>query len=249
MPFPFSDTPDSAAPGAALRIDSVLFDYGQVLSNPPDPKAWARLLAITGVDEARLHAAYWKFRHDYDRGALTGPAYWNAVAAEAGITFEAAQIKELLAADLDLWSSLNLPMVEWAARLQHAGVRTGILSNIGDSMAEGLIARFPWLSGFDQCIWSYELLMAKPEPAIFLRTAEALHTAPANILFIDDREDNIVAARTLGMQVIRYTNYGAFEREMRQRGLSSLLDVGLESNRPATGRLAQQPTSTASAAE
>jgi putative hydrolase of the HAD superfamily len=187
------------------------------------------LLATTGLDEARLHAAYWKFRHDYDRGALTGPAYWQAVAAETGITFEAAQIKELLSADLDLWSRLNLPMVEWAARLQRAGVRTGILSNIGDSMAEGLIARFPWLSGFDQCIWSYELLMAKPEPAIFLRTAEALHTPPANILFIDDREENVAAAAALGMQVIRFTNYEAFEGEMRQRNLVSLLDVGLES--------------------
>ena len=230
MPFPFSDTPHSAAPDAAPRIDAVLFDYGQVLSNPPDPKAWARLLAITGLDEARLHAAYWKFRHDYDRGALTGPTYWQAVGTDASITLDATQVTALLAADVDLWSSLNLPMVEWAARLQRAGVRTGILSNIGDSMAAGLVARFPWLSGFDQCIWSYELSTAKPEPAIFLKTAEALHTAPANILFIDDREDNIAAAAALGMQAIQYTNHDAFEREMRRRSFSSLLDVGLESS-------------------
>lgn len=188
------------------------------------------MLAITGLDEGRLHAAYWKFRHDYDRGALTGPTYWQAVAAEASITLDAAQVTALLAADVDLWSSLNMPMVEWAARLQRAGVRTGILSNIGDSMAAGLVARFPWLSTFDQCIWSYELLMAKPEPAIFLKTAEALHTAPANILFIDDREDNIAAAAALGMQAIQYTNHGAFEREMRRRGFSFLLDAGLQSN-------------------
>jgi putative hydrolase of the HAD superfamily len=214
------------------RIDAVLFDYGQVLSNPPDPKAWARLLAISGLDEARLHPAYWMFRHDYDRGALTGPAYWQAVAAETGIQLDNAQVTALLAADVDLWSSLNLPMVEWAAGLQRAGVRTGILSNIGDSMAAGLIARFPWLSGFDQCIWSYALWMAKPEPAIFLRTAEALHTAPANILFIDDREDNIAAAAALDMQTIRYTSHDAFEREMRRCGFDSLLDFGHASSNP-----------------
>ena len=43
------------------------------------------LRAVSGLDEARLHEAYWKFRHDYDRGALTGTAYWDAVAADAGV--------------------------------------------------------------------------------------------------------------------------------------------------------------------
>ena len=76
---------------AAKRVDAVLFDYGQVLSGPPDPAAWAVLRAVSGLDEERLHAAYWKFRHDYDRGALTGRSYWDAVAADAGVRFDAAQ--------------------------------------------------------------------------------------------------------------------------------------------------------------
>jgi putative hydrolase of the HAD superfamily len=110
-----------------------------VLSGPPDPVAWAVLRAVSGLDEARLHAAYWEFRHDYDRGALTGRSYWDAVAAHAGVRFDTAQVDALMAADIDLWSQPNLPMVEWAGRLQHAGVRTGILSNIGDAI--GVVAR------------------------------------------------------------------------------------------------------------
>jgi len=118
-------------------------------------------------------------------------------------------------------------MVEWAGRLQRAGVRTGILSNIGDSIAEALVERFPWLSGFDHCTWSHALLMAKPEPAIYLVTAQALKTPPANILFIDDREENVEAASAIGFQAIHYTDHPAFEREMRARGFASLLDAGL----------------------
>jgi putative hydrolase of the HAD superfamily len=224
MAFPYSESRTPAAP----HIDAVLFDYGQVLSGPPDPAAWARMRTITGLDEDRLHAAYWAFRHDYDRAALTGPAYWHAVAAHAGTAFDDAQLGALLTADVDLWTSLNPPMVEWAARLQHAGIRTGILSNIGDSIAEGIIARLPWLSGFYTCIWSHALFMAKPEPEIFLETAEALGTAPPNILFLDDREDNIAAAAALGFQTVlyKYANQPAFEREMRERGFGSLLDAG-----------------------
>jgi putative hydrolase of the HAD superfamily len=233
MPFPFPETPPPPATSTPPRIDAVLFDYGQVLSLPPNPAAWARMRAITGLDEDRLHAAYWQFRHDYDRAALTGTAYWHAVAAHAGIALDTAQLTALFAADIDLWTNLNLPLVEWAGRLQHAGIRTGILSNIGDSIAEGIVARLPWLSAFYHCTWSHALFMAKPEAAIFLKTAEALSTAPANILFLDDREDNIVAADALGFQTLHYTTHAAFEREMRDRGFASLLNVGLPAQQPA----------------
>lgn len=213
------------ATAIAPRIDTVLFDYGMVLSGPPDPASWAKMRSIAGLGEDRLHAAYWKFRHDYDRGALTGRAYWQAVATDAGITLSDAQIAALFAADVDLWTTLNPPVVEWAGRLQRAGVRTGILSNIGDAMAEGVVAKFPWLAGFHVCIWSHALFLAKPDPAIYLKTAEALHTAPTNILFIDDRKENVDAATALGFQTVQYTSQAAFEREMRERGFASLLDA------------------------
>jgi len=231
MPFSFSDNHAAKTGVAVVDVRTVLFDYGQVLSGPPDPVAWARLRTITGLDEARLHAGYWAYRHDYDRGALTGPAYWNAVAIHAGITLDASQLAAILVADVDVWTSLNMPMVAWAARLQRAGVRTGILSNIGDSIAEGIIAKLPWLSGFYRCVWSYALGMAKPEPAIYLKTAEALDTPLANILFLDDREENITAAQSVGMQTIHYDyrDHAAFELEMRDRGFVSLLDAGLHS--------------------
>jgi putative hydrolase of the HAD superfamily len=193
--------------------------------------------SITGLDEDHLHASYWKFRHDYDRGALTGRAYWHAVATDAGTPFTDTQIAELLVTDVDLWTVPNPPMIEWAARLQRAGVRTGILSNIGDAIAEGIQARLPWLTAFDHATWSHELLMAKPEPAIFLKTAELMDTEPANILFIDDKQENVEAARGVGMQAIQYTGQPAFRREMRARGFASLLDVGVKPRRkpvPAT---------------
>jgi putative hydrolase of the HAD superfamily len=210
------------------QIDAVLFDFGLVLSGPPDPVAWARMRSVTGLDEEPLHTAYWAYRHDYDRGALTGTAYWHAVAAHAGTTLDSAQLTSLIADDTDLWTQLNTPMVEWAGRLQRAGIRTGILSNIGDAIAEGICAKLSWLSGFYHCTWSHALFMAKPDPAIYLKTAEALHTPPANILFLDDREDNVAAAIAVGMQAIQYNSHAEFEREMRTRGLDWLLNAGSE---------------------
>jgi putative hydrolase of the HAD superfamily len=204
-------------------IQAVLFDYGMVLSAPPDPAAWQRMRQITGFDEETLHRGYWAFRHEYDRGDLTGVAYWEQVAAEGATSFTPKQVTELVEADVDLWTRLNEPMVSWAQGLQRAGVRTGILSNIGDAMADGLLSKFDWLQDFHHCIWSYRLRVAKPEPEIYRAAAEGLATPPENILFLDDKIENIEAAHAAGMNAIQYSDHDSFEREMERQGFASLL--------------------------
>ena len=204
-------------------VKAVLFDFGQVLSLPADPAVWQQMLAISGLTETDLHREYWANRHEYDRGTFTGEAYWHKVADGSQTTFDSAQIAALIDADIELWGRLNLPMVEWAQRLQRAGIRTGILSNIGDAMADGLIAKFDWIAAFDHCTWSHTLKLAKPEAAIYHCAAQELGTDPANILFIDDKLENVEAAQAAGMQAIQYTSHAAFEQQMRERGLDSLL--------------------------
>lgn len=205
-------------------IRAVLFDYGMVLSAPPDPAAWQRMRQIIGFDEQTLHRGYWAFRHEYDRGDLTGLAYWEQVAAEGGTSLAPDQVTELIEADIDLWTRLNEPMVSWAQRLQRAGIRTGILSNIGDAMADGLLNKFDWLQDFHHCVWSYRLRVAKPEAAIYKAAAEGLATPAENILFLDDKVENIQAAHAAGMNAIQYADHDSFEREMVAHGFSSLLN-------------------------
>ncbi len=205
-----------------IPIEAVLFDYGQVLSGPPNPHAWARMREISGLDEAALQLGYWQPRHEYDRGTHTGHAYWQLVTGERPLLAE--QTNALIDADTALWTDLNLPMVAWARQLQQAGIRTGILSNLGDAMAAGVLAKFDWLGRFDHCTWSHTLRLVKPEPAIYHHAAEGLRTAPERILFIDDRADNVEGALAAGMQAIQYTGHAAFLVEMEARGLGSLLD-------------------------
>jgi putative hydrolase of the HAD superfamily len=213
-------------------VKAVLFDYGQVLSTPPDPAAWARMLTITGLAKDTLHHSYWLHRHHYDRGDLNGLSYWQNVADTAGLILTPAQIESLIAADIDLWSRINQPMLEWAQSLQRAGIPTGILSNIGDAMSRGLLARHSWLNGFSAHTWSCALNLAKPEPAIYTAAAKSLQTPPENILFIDDKVENIAAAESIGMQAIQYPDHATFEHEMANRGLTWLLNLTSAASNP-----------------
>ncbi len=220
-----SPLPDAPAPNAtpsAVPIGAVLFDYGLVLTGPAHPPAWERMKRLLHADEAAFHAAYWRYRQDYDSGALSGEAYWRHIAEDlhgtSGTDFEA-----FFAADTDLWTQPNRPMIDWAASLQAAGIRTGILSNLGDAMEAGVLARCPWLSAFHHLTFSHRLRTVKPDPAIYRHAAEGLGVPPSQILFIDDREENVAGARAAGMQALRYLDHASFLNAMCDGGFGPLL--------------------------
>jgi len=206
-------------------IKAVLFDYGMVLSGAPDPTAWTRMLSITGLSEEILHREYWAHRHAYDRGDLNAESFWHKAASGAGIVLTPKQFADLVAADTDFWSTLNPPMLAWVDQLQRAGIPTGILSNMPDAMEAGLRARHEWIESFDHHTWSHAVNLAKPEPEIYHHAAQGLQTPPENILFLDDRSENIEAALAAGMQAIQYSTHPAFEQEMHTRGLDCLLQL------------------------
>jgi putative hydrolase of the HAD superfamily len=205
------------------KIRAVLFDYGLVLCGVPDGAAWERMQSLLDADAESFETAYWRYRDAYDRGTLNGETYWRAVAKDLGHEADSKLVSALCAADVEHWGRPNEAMIAWAERLQRAGVKTGVLSNLGDAMEAGILARFDWLQRFTHHTFSHRLGMAKPDAAIYRYAAEGLGVKPEEILFVDDREENIAGARAAGMVAIPYSNHSAFVAEMHQAGLGELL--------------------------
>jgi putative hydrolase of the HAD superfamily len=203
-------------------IRAVLFDYGLVLSGPPDPTALVRLEALLGADSARFDDAYWKSRDAYDRGHLNGASYWKRVADDLQQPLGSETLSQLVEADTALWTVPNQPMIDWAMTLQRAGLRIGILSNLGDTMEAGIRRRFGWIEIFDHHTFSHRLGIAKPDLAIYRHAAEGLAVPPDQILFVDDREPNIEAARAAGMAAIRYSSHAQFVAELSAAALEGV---------------------------
>jgi putative hydrolase of the HAD superfamily len=180
-------------------IRAVLFDFGLVLSGPPDPSAQHRMETILNATHPDLQAAYWRHRSDYD---LSHPLTDDELA-------------QLLQADVDLWTQPNQPMIDWAAALQRAGISTGILSNMGDVMETGIIVRFPWIARFAHHTFSHHLGIAKPDERIYRHAIAGVGEPAVATLFIDDRIENIEAARAVGLHTIHYTTHDDFLRAFR----------------------------------
>ncbi len=208
-----------------MGLCAVVFDYGMVLTGPPDPEAHAAMLRITGLAAERFEGLYWSDRHAYDEGKLSGLAFWQKLAREAGLELSSAALEELNEWDARMWTTENPAMVAWQLELKRRGLLTAILSNMGDAVHERMKREIDWLARFDVLVWSYELGVAKPDPAIYRYVLEKLGTRPEETLFLDDRLVNVEAAAAMGMKGVVFSTVEQLRSDLLAQGLDGVLPL------------------------
>ena len=101
---------------------------------------------------------------------------------------------------LDQWSAyVEAPTVLRA--LRERGVSTAILSNIGID-PRGVLARTGLAGLYDAEVFSFEVGVVKPDPAIFALAAERLGLPAHELLMVGDTVDDDGAAAHLGMRTL-----------------------------------------------
>ena len=206
-----------------MRLRAVVFDYGMVLTGPPNPEAHAALLRLTGLPLERFEPLYWTDRHAYDEGKLTGIAFWQKLVRDGGLALSQETIEELNRWDALMWTTENPAMVAWQAALKQRGLLTAILSNMGDSVLESVEQNFDWIHRFDVLVWSFQIRLAKPDPAIYRYVLAKLGTLPEETLFLDDKPENIQAALALGMKAIQFSTVEQLSADLISTGLDAEL--------------------------
>src|ERR1035437_2384026 len=209
--------------GGRLALRVVVFDYGIVLTGPPDAAAWPTLLPRTAVPEERFEPLYWANRPALDEGKLTGIGYWQKFLRDARLPPDHAE--ELNRWDARLWTVENPVMVAWQRKLKQRGLLTAILSNISDNVLASVEREFAWIHRFDVLVWSCQLGVIKPDPSIYRHTLAELGTLPGETLFIDDKLPNVEAARALGIQAIEYSSVERLREELIAKGLDVILPL------------------------
>ena len=206
-----------------MALRAVVFDYGIVLTGPPSAEAWAAMKRITGMSEDRFAQLFWADRPAYDEGKLNGITFWQKFLRDAGLPQR--HVEELNRWDCRLWTVQNPIMVAWQQKLKQHGLLTAILSNMGDNVLASVEREFDWIHRFDLLVWSFQLGIAKPDPAIYRHTLAQLGALPEEALFIDDKQENVEAAQALGIQAIEYSSVEQLRQELIARGLDDQLPL------------------------
>ncbi|WP_055615288.1 HAD-IA family hydrolase [Streptomyces phaeochromogenes] len=208
----------------------VLFDLFGVIARHQRPGALAKMAARCHAPTDAFTTAYWACRPPYDAGRQSAPEYWTAVlrslSVDVGLDVEADTIEELRLADIDSWSRVDNRMVAYVQSLRQplrAVTEVALLSNIPADHADAFLAAQPWLHTLDHVAFSGKIKAAKPAPAAFLHCVIAMRAAPADFLFVDDREENVRAAQAVGMNGHVFTD---------RDELAAVIDTWLPARRP-----------------
>ena len=187
-----------------IKIRAVVFDYGNVISLPQLQPNIEGMAALCKLPMARFQEHYWRFRPAYDRGDLTANSYWTAVLREEGREFTKEEISKLVALDCESWGLPNPAALQWTEQLRQAGIQTAVLSNMPLEISRYLEANRPWLALYHHLMFSCDLRLVKPDPAIYHACIKTLNLTAQEILFLDDRMDNVQAATKLGIHSILF---------------------------------------------
>jgi putative hydrolase of the HAD superfamily len=153
---------------------------------------------------------------DFDLGRVEPDALADRIAARTG--FARSAVAALIAA---VPHHLQ-PTPEGVAlieRVRAAGHRLALLSNMPAPYADHLEASHACFALFEQRAWSGRIGLAKPERAIFDHLQTMLGVSDATqLLFIDDHEGNVDAARGLGWQALHFRSSAQAEADLRALG-------------------------------
>ena len=206
--------PTSALAPISLSPRVVVFDYGEVISRAPSAADRELLLARAGVADEPFWAAYWSHREGLDRGTTSIDAYWQDVAHEVGAEWDANDVHELWAIDHRSWLSVDPGTLRVLNALVEGRTRLALLSNAGADFI-GWLRHGSFAPLFERVFISGELGLVKPEPEIYEHAIAELGIAPADLLFIDNKSENVEGARAVGGDGHVFTDAAGLEAWLR----------------------------------
>ncbi len=120
-------------------------------------------------------------------------------------------VEEVFAA---VWHSIEpVPSsIELVHRLRRAGYGVHLGTNQERHRATYMRTVLGYDELFDISCYSWELGALKPEPAYFERAVARIGAAPARVLFVDDRLDNVESARSVGLAGVHWTFLDGLDR-------------------------------------
>lgn len=185
-----------------MPIKAVVFDIGGVLEVNPRTGWEAKWEAILNLQPGELDQRLMSVWKAGDTGEIS----------ESQVEASVAQILGLGQAHLDafmgdLWheyvGTLNVELAAYFASLRPR-YKTAILSNsfVGARRKEQELYGFEEMC--DLIVYSHEVGVKKPDRRIYELLCERLGVRPSEIIFLDDVEAAVTAARALGIHAILF---------------------------------------------
>lgn len=105
-------------------------------------------------------------------------------------------------------------IVELLQQLAERRILAGIGSSSGRQVIQAVVDKFRLEKYFQSILSGADLPNSKPDPAVYLLSAERLGVKPAECLVIEDAAAGVAAAKAAGMYCIAYRNPNSGQQDL-----------------------------------
>jgi 2-haloacid dehalogenase len=199
-------------------VNAVVFDLGGVLVDW-DPRYLLR--KVLPGREAEMEAILADaLNHDWNLARDHGDSWPDAMAELAAMYPQWADVfREYDERWAETLAGSHEDSVAVLRELHEHRVPLYALSNWSAEKFPHAEERYEWLDWFDGVVVSGRVKLAKPDPAIFHYLFETYGLQARDVLFVDDHEPNIVAARALGMATHHFRDAAGLRADLVAHGL------------------------------
>lgn len=181
-------------------VKAVVFDLGKVLVDFDYGIAGRKLAARATMAPGELgqFLVHMPLIMRYETGLITSEQFYQEVRAASGFLGDMDEFASLFA---DIFTPIE-PMVQLQAQLRRLGFPTYVFSNTNELSIRFIRRNFPFFQNFDGYILSYEHGSMKPDARLYEVVEARSGCHGSEILYLDDRPENVEAGAARGWQVI-----------------------------------------------
>lgn len=193
----------------------VVFDFGGVIAEADTTQMSAFLMNSFVINKEELSTALRSMQGFISKGG-SEKEYWMQYALSKRVVLSNNW--------LDQWANIIKKSIKEIPEtivivkiLQSQGYQTAMLSDVTQYQAE-VIRKMGYYDLFNPVLLSYEIGVKKPNPETFKILLETLRRPASDVLFIDDRIENVEAAKNLGIDSILFSRKEQLKTDLEKRG-------------------------------
>ncbi len=191
-------------------IKAIILDWGGVLIDNPVPGFMAYYSKYFEVPKKLFIKTASRFYEDFAMGKITENTFWKNICSCLNVAEPATD--SLLSEAFSSVYSERGEVLSFVASLKNKGYKLALLSNTEMPMID--FFRKKNYDFFDVTVFSCMEGIIKPDKKIYEIVLKRLGVKPHEAVFIDDKEENVVAAKVLGINTILFGTAKQFKKEL-----------------------------------
>jgi 2-haloacid dehalogenase len=199
-----------------MAIKNIIFDFGNVFIEWNVRNIFRKVYAEKDVEYIIQNVYSEEWNNNLDSGA-------TFAGNEKNLCAKYPPYSEYIRVFHKYWyASLgeeNPESVVLLADLQKAGYKTYGLSNWAAETFPPTRKAHPFFDTFDGIVLSSEVKVCKPEPEIYKILLVRYHLQASESVFIDDRQENVDAAKDLGIHVVLFQTAQQARKDLKSLGV------------------------------